>query len=197
MTAEAPTRAGPVGTSEEAAERPWWHATPTARWWRIPLYPAAFLTAFVLVSWAGGGVPVTMLVHPLIVAIGLPLGLTAILAAILLDRDRAAIIATAATLILLTSDDRTAIVLGIVSLGLVAEGLLHRGRPHWLAALATRVLSGVALVVVAAALIAALQDGAAQNLIDDLTEPPLAPAGGRRPGVATRRVRVPPRRLSG
>lgn len=177
MTAEAPAHPGPVARSEDAADRPWWQAIPTAPWWKIPLYPAAFLAAFVLVSWAGGGIPVTTLVRPLVVAIGLPLGLTALLAAILRDRDRAAVIATAATLILLTSDDRTAVVLGIVTIALVAEGLLHRGRPHWMAALATKVLSGVGLVVVVAAVIATVQDGAIPNLIDDLTEPALAPAG--------------------
>ena len=177
MTAEAPAHSGPAGRSEDAADHPWWQAIPTAPWWKIPLYPAAFLTAFVLVSWAGGGIPVTMLVRPLVVAIGLPLGLTAILAAILRDRDRAGIIATTATLTLLTSDDRTAMALVIVTVVLVAEGLLHRGRPNWMAALMTRVLSGVGLIIVVAALIATVQDGAVQNLVDDLGEPPLAPAG--------------------
>ncbi len=177
MTAEAPARSDQVARSEDAAGRPWWRTIPAAPWWRIPLYPAAFLTAFLLVSWAGGGLPLTILVRPLIVAVGLPLGLTLLISAILLDRDRAAVIATAATLILLTSDDRTAVALGIVAVALLIEGLVHRGRRHWLAALATRVLSGVGLIILVAALIAALQAGAVQNLIDDMTEPPLTPAG--------------------
>ena len=196
MTAEAPAHSGPVTRSEDAADRPWWRTIPTAPWWRIPLYPAAFLSAFVLVSWAGGGIPVMMLARPLVVAIGLPLGLTAILAAILRDRDRAAIIATAVTLILLTSDDRTAIALGIVTVVLVAEGLLHRGRPQWMAALATRVLSGVGLVVVVAALIA---DRPGRRHPEPHRRPhrAIACAGrGRARRVDAGRVRLPPGCLS-
>lgn len=177
MSANAPARSDSRADRVATTSRAWWKTTPSAPWWWIPIYPAAFLTAFVLVPWGKAGLPVAMLVHPFVFAVGLPLALTLLVSFMVRDRDRAAIVVTAATLMLLTSDDRLAIALGAVTVVLFIEGLTHRGRPHWLAALATRVMSGVGAVVVLAALIAGFQSGVGQNLVEDVTEPALAPIG--------------------
>ena len=152
-------------------------------WWRIPLYPAAFLSASVLVTWGTEGLPLAMLIRPFLVAIGLSLGLTLLCAALLRDRDRAGLVASSLLLCLIAADDRLAIVLALAAVGVFVEGLVHRSRPAWVAGIATRVMSGVGLVLIIAALIADTQSGAWPDALGDLTAPPRPAPGVPAPGL--------------
>ena len=167
----------PAADPGASPERPWWRATRRYRWWRIPLYPAAFLSAFVLLTWANAGLPVTMVLRPLLVVVIASLGATLAVAALLLDRDRAGLVVSALALLVLSSDDRTAIVLALVAVVIVIEGLVHRGRASWMAALATRVMSGLSVVLVVALAISMTQADVWPEIVDEITAGPLPPTG--------------------
>ena len=154
-----------------------WHSVRRTVWWHIPLYPAAFLDAMILMTWGHAELHISLLLRPLVVATVAILLLTVLLAAILHDRDRAGIIGAAIALILLTSDDRAAIVLGLAALLILVEGLIHRGRPVASIQIASRVMSVVALVLLIAIAIDLGQRGAWQAAAGDLMAPPLPQRG--------------------
>jgi hypothetical protein len=146
-------------------------------WLRIPLYPAVFLDAMILMTWGHAELHISLLFRPLVVATVAVLAMTLLFAGLLRDRDRAGIIASAIALILLTSDDRAAIVLGLAALLVLVEGLVHRGRPVASIRVASRVMSVVAVILLAAIAIDLGQRGAWQAAAGDLTAAPLPPRG--------------------
>jgi len=144
-------------------------------WWRIPAYPVAFLALYVVLLWADSGIPSAMLVRPLLVVAGASVLLTLVAAGITADRDRGALIATCLLLTLLTSSDPLAIVLVGVALGVLVEGLVHRGRPSWIGRMATRLLGALAVILTIAVLLTATADGVWEDIGQELTTPPLTP----------------------
>src|SRR5262245_60724839 len=86
-------------------------------WWRIPAYPAAFLSLYIVLLWADSGIPLGMLWRPMAVAIIASGLLTLLASAITGDRDRGALIATCLLLTLLTSSDPLALILLFVAIG--------------------------------------------------------------------------------
>jgi len=171
MTAVTSTAETPGGASAR-----WWRSYPPRPWWRIPLYPAAFAAAFVLIAWGNAGLPLTMLVRPLAVAVLATLGLTLLVALVLGERDRAALVASSVIGALVVSDDRLAGLLIVIGLAVLIEGVIHRSQPHWAARIATRVLTGVGFIALAASVITITQAGVWGSLAGDLAEPALAPA---------------------
>jgi len=146
-------------------------------WLRIPVYPAVFLDAMILMTWGHAELHVSLLVRPLLIATVAVLALTLLVAALLRDRDRAGIIASAIALILLTSDDRAAVVLGLAALLIFVEGLVHRGRPVRSIRIASRAMSVVALILLLAIGIDLAQRGAWQAAAGDVVPAPLPPRG--------------------
>ena len=169
-----PVTAG-AGTALRTREWPTPRAMP---WWRIPLYPAAFGCAVVLMTWAQGlGLHPILLVRPMAVAIGAALGLTLLVAAVLRDRDRGATVASIGILAVLTSDDRLIVPLGVIALLIVVEGLLHRGRPALSTAMATQVMSVIGSILLLAVVMNTIQIGAVDGAIAALGTKPLPPPG--------------------
>lgn len=154
-----------------------WLVSRAYPWWRIPLYPATFLAAFVVLTWANAGLPVAMVVRPLLVAAVVPLVVTLIVASVLRDRDRAALVVTLLVLLLLSSDDRFAVIVLVGAAAIVVEAVIHRGRPSWIAVLVTRVLTGVSVILVITLLVSMTQADIWPDIADDLTDGPLPPAG--------------------
>ena len=84
----------------------------------------------------------------------------------------------------------------VVAVVIVIEGLVHRGRPSWMAALATRVMSGLSVILVVAVAISMTQADVWSEIVDEITAGPLPPGRGRR-GGPPRHLRPPARRLPG
>ena len=111
-------------------------ATPRP-WWRVPLYPATFGVAFVLLTWSGAGLVPALALRPLLFSILLATAASLAFAALLDDPDRGGLLSGVLMLILVTSDDLLAIVLGAAGLIIVVEGIARRGRPTLVAVPAT------------------------------------------------------------
>ena len=144
-------------------------------WWRIRLYPAAFLPLYVVLLWADSGIELSTLVRPLLVAGAASILLTLLCSFLTGDPDRGAFAAACLLLTLLTSSDPIALLLSVVALAVVAEGVLHRSRPSWVARVATRLMSLVVFVLLVATVISGTQAGAWSDIVEDLTTPALAP----------------------
>jgi hypothetical protein len=138
-------------------------------WWRIPLYPIAFLDALVLLTWANAGLHLDLVVRPLLVATAVVLVIEFCLAGLLLDRDRAGMIATVIVLGFISTDDRVAILLVLSGLLVVVEGLVHRGRPAIVAGIATRLLTFVAIVLSLLVIVDFVQHGTWTTVAAELT----------------------------
>ncbi len=164
-----------------------WRPPSPIPWWRIPLYPAALSSALVVMIWGHAGLDAAMLVRPLVVAVVGGLGLTLLLAAILNDRDRGAMLAAILVLIVLATDDRLALVLAIGAAVVLIDGLVRRGRPTIVARTATRILSAIGVVLVIALTVDLAQFGAVGAAVADLTRPslppPAAPAAADQPDI--------------
>jgi hypothetical protein len=176
----AASAASPATDPVPAGAR-WWRDRRRLPWWRIPLYPAAFGSALVLLTWSEAGLPPALLVRPLLLTVGATLGLTFLLAAIFRDRDRAALVASAVALLIITWDDRVAVMLTVVIVVVAVEGLAHRGRPAIVAGLATRLMAAVGFVMVLAVVIQLAQSGSLVQSVEDLTRPALPPIGAADP----------------
>lgn len=168
----------PLVATAAAPVRPrWWRDRRHLPWWRIPLYPAVFPSSLVLLTWGFAGLPVSQLVRPLVVVFGATVVITFVLAAVFADRERAGIVATAGALFVIAIDWRVAVMLGIVIVGLIAEGIVHRGRQAIVAGIATRVLNIIAAIVLLAVGLTLAGVGAISHAIDDLSRPGLPPLG--------------------
>ena len=139
------------------------------------MYPAAFLPQYVVLLWADSGIPLGMLWRPVAVAVITSMVLTVACAWLTGDRDRGALAATCLLLTLLTSSDPLALILLVVAAGILVEGVIHRGRPSWIARLATRLMNAVVIVLIIATVIAATQAAAWASIEEDVTTPALAP----------------------
>ena len=160
-----------------AAQSDRWRPPPAMPWWRVPLYPAALSSALVVMIWGHAGLDTSMLIRPVVVAVALGLGLTLAFSALVSDRDRGAMLAAIVVLALLATDDRLAAVLVLGAAVVLVDGLVRRGRPTVVARTATRVLSGIGLILVIALVVDLVQFGAIGAATADLTRPPLPAAG--------------------
>ena len=140
-----------------------------------------FASAFVILTWADGGIHPALIVRPLVVAAAASLGITLLLAAILNDRHRAGFLVLVMILALLATDVRLVFVLLAAGLVLLVEGVLRRGRPIPGIHIATRVMSGVALVAALAVMLKLVDTGAATAAVGDLTNGGMAPLGQAEP----------------
>lgn len=146
-------------------------------WWWVPLYPAAIVSAFILVSWGHAGLSLFLVLRPLLVAVGCTLGLTLMLAAVFGDRDRAGLVTAAMILMVLSIDDRTAALVAVVVIVLSVEGVWHRGRSFAMARLATRLLTIISAVLMLAVVLDLANAGTWGDVGADLTRPPLPAVG--------------------
>ncbi len=138
--------------------------------------------ALVLLTWSGAGLDPALALRPLLFSILLATAASLAFAALLDDPDRGGLLSGVLMLILVTSDDLLAIVLGAAGLIIVVEGIARRGRPTLVAVLATRLLSIVCVILLAVITIGLVQDGTLAASIDDLTQPGLPDRGQAMPG---------------
>ena len=148
----------------------------------MPLYPVVFAAAFVILTWADGGIHPALLIRPLVIAAAVSLGVTLLLAAIFNDRHRAGFLVLVIVLALLAADMRLVFVLLAAGLLLLVEGVVRRGRPIPGIHIATRVMSGVALIVALAVVLKLLDVGAVSAAVSDVTNRAMAPLGQAKPG---------------
>ena len=146
-------------------------------WWRVPLYPAALVAAFILVTWGHASLSLFLVLRPLLVGVGCTLGLTLMLAAVFGERDRAGLVAAAMVLMAMSIDDRTAAILAVVIVALSVEGVWHRGRSFATAHLATRLLTFISAVLMLAVVIDLASSGTWADVGSELTRPPLPAVG--------------------
>ena len=164
----------------------WWRDERHLPWWRIPLYPTVIPCSFVLLVWGYARLPPSQLVRPLSVAFTLTLVVTLLLAALFADRERAGLAATAAALLVITTDERVALLAGIVVIAIVVEGLVHRGRQAIVAGIATRLLNVVSAVLLVVVGLGLARVGAISQAIEDLAMtglPGLGPIAADRPDM--------------
>ncbi len=119
----------------------------------------------------------------MLVAVGVGLALTLLMAAILDDRHRAGFFVLVLVLVLLASDDRLAIALLAVGVVLLIEGIARRGRPLRGADLIGRVLTGVAFIVAVAIGLKLFQTGSLATAAADIARPALPALGPAAPGL--------------
>jgi len=166
--------ASPTPTTASAR---WWRDRRHLPWWRIPLYPAVFLPAMVLLTWSQTGAHPAIVARPSAIAVAASLLLTLLFAVLVKDRDRAGLAASALLIAILALDDRAAALLVIATVAILVEGLAHRGRPAIVASIATQVMSAVATILLVATVITLTMSGTLSRAVADLAEPPLPPAG--------------------
>lgn len=147
-------------------------------WWRIAWYPLAVPVAFIVLIWSATGIHPAWLLRPLVATIVLVLLLTVGLSALLRDRDRGALAASAVVVALVAHDLRLTALLLVIACLIVAEGFLNRRLPWRRGPTVTRLLSafGGALLVATVASMApggSLQEAAA-DVLGDLSRPAAA-----------------------
>ena len=178
--------AGAATTTPAPARPRWWRDQRHLPWWRIPLYPTVFPCSLVLLIWGHAAVPPSQLIRPLLITFAVTVLVTFILAAIYADRERAGITATAISLVVIALDDRVAVLLGVVILGLLIEGIAHRGHQAIVAGVATRVFNLIAAILLIAVALAIVGTGAVSHGLASVTRPGLPPRGeavGDRPDI--------------
>ena len=150
------------------SDRPAAPAARTGRWWLIPWYPAAFPIAFVVMMWSGTGIEPIWFVRPMIVAVALTLLMTIALTLLLQDRDRGGLAATAFAVGLAVGDARAAAAIGLIGLGIVADGLARRGTPWLFGRVATRAMTALGSALILVVVASTVQQGTFLWAIQDI-----------------------------
>jgi hypothetical protein len=148
------------------------------RWWKIALYPLVVPVAFIILIWSATDIHPLWLLRPLAVTAGVVLLMTVAFSALLQDRDRGALAASAVVVALVVNDFRLAALLAVIAWLIVAEGVMNWRRPWRRGPVVTRGLTVTCMALLAVTLIGAIQSGSIGQAIDDLAadlaEPPVA-----------------------
>ncbi len=150
-------------TSGPARERP----APDP-WWPIAWYPIAFPVAYVIAIWSASAIHPSWLVRPLAVTIAVALLLTLLLSAVLRDRHRGGLAASTITLALLLSDERVRAVLLLLTVVIVGDALLNRGRRWPSGRRVTRFMSVLGATLILVVVLSTVQQGSFQDAVADV-----------------------------
>ena len=139
-----------------------------AAWWPIAWYPIALPVAFIVTVWSASAIHPVWLVWPILVTTSFVAVLSLLLSLAIGDRHRGGVVAAALTLALMLTHDIARTGLFVLTLALVGEGLLHRGR-RWRNGLRiTRFMSVLAATLLLVAAAGTLQQGSLQDAAADV-----------------------------
>ncbi len=141
---------------------------PPDHWWPITWYPIAFPVAYIIAIWSASEIHPSWLVRPLVVTVAAVLLLTLLLSAALRDRHRGALAASTITLALLLSDERVRIALFLLTVVIVGDALLHRGRRWPSGRRVTRFMSVLGAVLILVVALGTIQQGTFQDAVADI-----------------------------
>jgi hypothetical protein len=156
--------AGVDSGSPAPARRP----LPPDRWWPIAWYPIALPVAYIIAVWSASAIHPSWLVRPIVVTVALVLLLTLVLSAALRDRHRGGLAASTLTLALLLTDERVRATLLVLTVFIIGDALINRGRRWRFGTRVTRFMSilGAALVVVV--VLSTIQQATFQEAVADI-----------------------------
>jgi hypothetical protein len=141
---------------------------PPDRWWPIAWYPIAFPVVYIVAIWSASAIHPSWLVRPLIISVAAVLLLTLVLSMALRDRHRGGLAASTLTLSMLLSDERVRAALLILTVAIVADALLHRGRRWPTGRRVTRFMSVLGTVLILVVVLGTIQQGSFQDAIADV-----------------------------
>ena len=141
---------------------------PPDSWWPIAWYPIAFPVAYIIAIWSASAIHPSWLVRPILVTVAVVLLLTLVLSAALRDRHRGGLSASTLTLALLLTDERVRAALLVLTVLIIGDALINRGRRWRFGPRVTRFMSvlGAALVVVV--VLSTIQLGTFQEAVADI-----------------------------
>ena len=170
--AEAGVPAAPAAPADPAAEvgpaEPVRRRLPPDSWWPIAWYPIAFPVAYVIAIWSASAIHPSWLVRPLVATIAAVLLLTLLLSALLRDRHRGGLAASTITLALLLSDERVRIILVLLTVVIIGDALLHRGRRWPSGRRVTRFMSILGATLILVVVLSTVQQGSFQAAVGDV-----------------------------
>lgn len=150
----------------------------TAAWWRIAWYPLAVPVALIVLVWSATEIHPGWLIRPLLITTAVVLGVTFALSALLQDRDRGALAASALVVALVTKDLRLTALLLLIAWLVVAEAVMNWRRPWRRGPVVTRGLSILGASMIAVTVLGTIGDGTFEagvgDVWDDLSRPQAA-----------------------
>ena len=141
---------------------------PPDRWWRIPWYPVAVPVAYIIAVWSASAIHPSWLVRPIAVTAALVLLMTLILSAALRDRHRGGLAASTLTLALLLTDERVRAVLLVVTVLIIGDALINRGRRWRFGPRVTRFMSILGAALVFVVVLSTIQQGSFRDAVADI-----------------------------
>jgi hypothetical protein len=160
--------APPVPVADATAQEPARKRLPPDRWWPIAWYPIAFPVAYIIAIWSASAIHPSWLLRPILVTVVVVLLLTLVLSAALRDRHRGGLAASTLTLALLLTDELVRAALLVLTVLIMGDALINRGRRWRFGPRVTRFMSvlGAALVVVV--VLSTIQQGTFQEAVADI-----------------------------
>jgi hypothetical protein len=143
-------------------------------WWPIAIYPSAFPLAMVILVWGQAEISVMELIRPAVVAIVASLIVTLVCSLLAGDRRYGGIAASAIAVALVVTRMEAILVLLLVGGVVLVLARLPGARDVRPLSLITRLLEGVAVIAVVAAVLASVQE---PGFVPDLEEAFIAPPG--------------------
>ena len=152
------------GAAPEPARKP----LPPDRWWPIAWYPIAFPVAYVIAIWSASAIHPSWLLRPILVTVAVVLLLTLVLSAALRDRHRGGLAASTLTLALLLTDERVRAALLVLTVLIIGDALINRGRRWRFGSRVTRFMSILGAALVLVVLLSTIQQRSFQDAIADI-----------------------------
>jgi hypothetical protein len=153
----------PAAAPEPARKR-----LPSDRWWPIAWYPIAFPVAYIIAIWSASAIHPSWLVRPILVTVAVVLLLTLVLSAALRDRHRGGLAASTLTLALLPTDERVRAALLVLTVLIIGDALINRGRRWRFGSRVTRFMSILGGVLIPVVLLSTIQQGTFQEAVADI-----------------------------
>lgn len=148
----------------------------TRAWWPIPLYPAAFPVAFVLLIWEEAVFNVLDVIRPLGVAVLLALAVTLVASLLAGDRRFGGIAATAVLLGLVIDRIEATVLLAVAGMLVILVSRLARAQALRAQQVATRLLQVIATITLLASVINAVSQPGFLPVVQEAFLAPPGPA---------------------
>jgi len=141
---------------------------PPDRWWPIAWYPVALPVAYITAIWSVSAIHPIWLVRPIAVTVAVVLLLTLLVSAALRDRHRGGLAASTLTPALILTDDRIRAALLVVTVLIIGDALINRGRRWRHGPRVTRFMSILGAALILVVVLSTIQEGSFQNAVADL-----------------------------
>lgn len=155
--------AAPAPAPELARKR-----LPPDPWWPIAWYPIALPVAYIIAVWSASAIHPSWLVRPILVTVVVVLLMTLVLSAALRDRHRGALAASTLTLALLLTDERVRAALLVLTVLIVGDALVNRGRRWRFGSRVTRFMSVLGAALILVVVLSTVQQRSFQDAVADV-----------------------------